>query len=544
MRDLAAWLLAGLVAAGAWWYLSGREETRTADSDGTAEYGIPEEAAADGMSDWKATERPKDDRTLAEEGNREAMRRLGDAHRTGEGAAQDDGEAARWYRLAAEKGDAEAQRRLAECYRDGRGVERDEAWAEIWFRAAAEQGEDGAQRELTPLVAASKANGIGDREIEECREMAEGGDPRAQCLMGEWSLAGKVRGMEEGKTGAEWYRMAAEAGDAEGQCRWGRCLADGIGVERDDEASERWLKEAAYQGNEEAKVFLQGRWSWKWRPGDDAMIALHQDAMNGNSEAQRRLGKWYLSVGDSLPWLDKGSRWTKPAAPRVSEEYDGRHAVRWLEAGAKGGDAEAMYWLGICFAEGIGVEADETAALRLLMASENKGWIPAGAERERRIGREGVLRERAKQGNHAAQFELGKALAGRGEREGIAMLRKLAEGPDGVAAALWLEGHYAGSDRTEMIHWCHRAADLGNVAAMRRMLGYDSQHALSWCKKIYEKGGGNEAAWAIGHCYEHGKGCAKNYGEAKRWYRRGGYSSDAARVEELEKKHGPLFGTL
>ena len=532
MRDWAAWLVAGLVAAGAWWFFYGGEEGTLTTSDGNSGDSISEGVSVDITSAGSGSESGKDDRALAAAGDREAMRRLGNAYRTGDGMAQDDGEAVRWYRLAAEKGDAEAQWRLAECYRDGCGVEKDEAWADIWFRAAAEQGEDGARQAWTPLKAATEIKGIGETEIAECRQLAEGGDPRAQCLMGEWSLAGKVRDMGNGKSGAEWYRMAAETGDAEGQRWWGQCLADGNGVEQDSHAAERWLKEAAYQGNEEAKAFLKKRWSWQWHRDDDDMIALHRDAESGKPEAQRRLGKWYLSDG--------GMDWSR----RCSKEYDSRQAVRWLGVAAKGGDAEAMYCLGLCLADGRGVEADEAAALRLFAAAEKKGWAPAGAERARRIGREGVLREQARQGSHAAQFELGKMLAERGDRDGIALLRKVAESPDGVAAALWLESYYVGRDPTQMVHWCHRAADLGNIEAMHRMVSYDSQHALSWLKKLYEKGGGSGVAVQIGRCYEDGKGCAKNYGEAKRWYRRGGDFGGVARIEALEKRNGPLFGTL
>ena len=51
-------------------------------------------------------------------------------HKNGWGVAQDDAEAARWYRLAAEQGDADAQFNLGLMYADG----------ERWVNMTVEQG--------------------------------------------------------------------------------------------------------------------------------------------------------------------------------------------------------------------------------------------------------------------------------------------------------------------------------------------------------------------------------------------------------------------
>lgn len=69
-------------------------------------------------------------------------------YRTGDGAVQDNEEAAKWYRLAAEQGDARAQFGLGIMYRKGEGVAQDNSEAAKWYQRAAEQGVTNAQTNL------------------------------------------------------------------------------------------------------------------------------------------------------------------------------------------------------------------------------------------------------------------------------------------------------------------------------------------------------------------------------------------------------------
>ena len=88
-------------------------------------------------------------RLAAEQGNVSAQYKLGVAYDIGEGVAQDYAEAVRWYRLAAEQGNASAQYNLGVAYYFGEGVAQDYAEAVRWLRLAAEQGDARAQN--TPL---------------------------------------------------------------------------------------------------------------------------------------------------------------------------------------------------------------------------------------------------------------------------------------------------------------------------------------------------------------------------------------------------------
>ena len=54
-------------------------------------------------------------------------------------------------------------------------------------------------------------------------------------------------------TAAEWYRKAADQGDADAQYKLGVFYENGYGVTQDKEQAMQWYKKAAEQGNESAK---------------------------------------------------------------------------------------------------------------------------------------------------------------------------------------------------------------------------------------------------------------------------------------------------
>src|SRR6266446_4103692 len=87
-------------------------------------------------------------RPLAEAGDPRAEAIVGSAYYRGRGVAQNDTEAAKWFRLAADKGNAAARFTLGVMYGEGRGVPQDYAEAARWYRLAAEQGDAQAQYNL------------------------------------------------------------------------------------------------------------------------------------------------------------------------------------------------------------------------------------------------------------------------------------------------------------------------------------------------------------------------------------------------------------
>jgi TPR repeat protein len=78
----------------------------------------------------------------AENGSAAALNNLGLMSLNGQGVAQDDKEAAKWFLRAAEQGQVNAQTSLGLMYLNGQGVPQDYEQAVKWFRLAAEQGKD------------------------------------------------------------------------------------------------------------------------------------------------------------------------------------------------------------------------------------------------------------------------------------------------------------------------------------------------------------------------------------------------------------------
>lgn len=63
-------------------------------------------------------------------------------YNNGQGVAQDNAEAVRWYQLAAAQGDTSAQSNLGFMYAEGLGVAQDYVTAHIWFNIGSANGHE------------------------------------------------------------------------------------------------------------------------------------------------------------------------------------------------------------------------------------------------------------------------------------------------------------------------------------------------------------------------------------------------------------------
>ena len=90
-------------------------------------------------------------RNAADAGQKDAMLYLGIGYYYGYGVDKDVAEALGWYRKAADAGNANAMVNLGVCYYKGEGVAEDPAEAERWFRKAAEAGNTDAIKWLQHL---------------------------------------------------------------------------------------------------------------------------------------------------------------------------------------------------------------------------------------------------------------------------------------------------------------------------------------------------------------------------------------------------------
>jgi TPR repeat protein len=79
-------------------------------------------------------------RRAGQAGYADAQHTLGLAYATGLGVAEDDEQAAKWFRKAADQGDGHAQLGLGLAYKRGRGVPRDDVQGYMWMILAASRG--------------------------------------------------------------------------------------------------------------------------------------------------------------------------------------------------------------------------------------------------------------------------------------------------------------------------------------------------------------------------------------------------------------------
>jgi hypothetical protein len=91
---------------------------------------------------------------------------------------------------------------------------------------------------------------------------AKGGDGAAQVAVGEQyaRLAGAAQdpddAAEDWKQSADWYRKAAEQGNAPGEIHLAECYRDGRGVARDMSQAAEWYRKAADGGDPGAQGTL------------------------------------------------------------------------------------------------------------------------------------------------------------------------------------------------------------------------------------------------------------------------------------------------
>ena len=92
---------------------------------------------------------------LADNGDSEAMTRLGALLQKGEGVPRDPTAAAALYARAAAAGNAEAQFNLGNLYLMGEGVPQDDDWAFTYYRQAASQGHELARKNVNEFYRAA-----------------------------------------------------------------------------------------------------------------------------------------------------------------------------------------------------------------------------------------------------------------------------------------------------------------------------------------------------------------------------------------------------
>lgn len=265
-----------------------------------------------------------------------AQFRLGAYYASGKnGLPKNEEEAVRWYRRSAEQGVAEGQFFLGQALFLGKGTDKNEAEALSWCEKAAAQGFAPAQYWVGVALAQGECGLSKDipKGVGLVRKAALQGHTEAQVVLAKAYLNGSGVARDP-KEAVVWYRKAAEAGDAKSQLWIGSVYLKGYrdaGVQVDETQGEKWLLEAARQGE---------------------------------ATAHETLGRYLFAKGNHLRPLNDDGDWSG--------------AFQWWVKAARMGHAEAQFWVSAALEKGKrGVKMDEKQAGHWLEEAAQRGYVPA-----------------------------------------------------------------------------------------------------------------------------------------------------------------------
>ena len=228
-------------------------------------------------------------------------------------------------------------------------------------------------------------------EFSKAKELAEQGDLKAICCLGECYLNGE--GVEKNETEAiKLFRSAADKGDAYAIGRLGFCYHNGKGVEKNISEAVKLFRSAAEKGDPKSMYNLGICYLYAQGVEENAIEGLkliHTSADNGEPLAMLYLGYHYVYRRKDLNQKEEGVKYFKLAADKGNSDAmvrlglcyrDGLgvwqsecEAVKLFRAASDKGNAEAMGLLGQCYMEGEGVHKDKGEAVKLLEAAIEKG---------------------------------------------------------------------------------------------------------------------------------------------------------------------------
>jgi len=190
----------------------------------------------------------------AEQGGRQWLSLLGDAHHYGFGMPQSSEEAVRWWRKAAALGDANAMFSLGDLM--GHTMPVDHVAALQWFRKAAELGDANAMTSIgTWYYYGAGVKDDMSAAVEWWHKAADRGNIEGMSCLGHFYHWGPRMYRDECEA-MKWLLKAAAVGCTDAMLRIGECYSDGLGVKTDKVEAARWYRKAAALGDWRAKQAL------------------------------------------------------------------------------------------------------------------------------------------------------------------------------------------------------------------------------------------------------------------------------------------------
>ncbi len=169
------------------------------------------------------------------------------------------------------------------------------------------------------------------KALEWYRKAAEQGEARAQAILGHCYNKGQCVEQDYAQA-VEWYRKAAEQGHAQAQNNLGYCYGKGQSVEQDYAQAVKWYRKAAEQGLDAAQFNLgMMYYNGNGVTQDYAKAAewYRKAAEQGYAKAQCQLGFMYLDYGygvvpdfaEAVDWFQKAAEQGNAVAQKMYEKF-------------------------------------------------------------------------------------------------------------------------------------------------------------------------------------------------------------------------------
>ncbi|WP_443747217.1 hypothetical protein [Asticcacaulis solisilvae] len=261
---------------------------------------------------------------------------------------RDEDAALHWFRKAADDGDARGAFMAGQLYAIGEGAPQDDTQAAVYYARAIAGGYKPASAALEKLktrdarIAAFEAR---------YAAKAAGGDATAMMAYANACLAGEPLRYDPAR-GADWARKAAETGSADAQSLMGELSVRGLGVSHDLDAAVAWLIKAA-DGNVHRRDYYL---TWLHDEADvsaGSRAAIEAASARGVLRELMRPSERLKIVAATAP----------DASGRVTVDMSGL-SVADVTRLADSGVVDADVNLGLRYLDGNGVPADRAAAKR------------------------------------------------------------------------------------------------------------------------------------------------------------------------------------
>jgi TPR repeat protein len=354
-------------------------------------------------------------------------------------------------------------------------------------------------------------------EFQETLVKAEAGDTDAMFQSALAYLVGIGTRIDR-PVAAKWLRLAAEKGHVQAQFSYGKACLLGEIRSKDITEAIRWFRLAAEKGNPDAELSL-------------AQAYAKGEGVGADQKESLRWLKLSATQGHPIAQSDYAMAILDENNPATCEE-----SAAWFRKSALQGKASAMFNLAIMYQRGLGVPKDRISAFAWYMVSEIDGEEEirqevkkvlahaSASDRRKAIGRTKDIIAKL---DIAPMFSLGShslELTNQFHRQ--FELAQVGAAEDQFAlASMYYDGRGTVKDPFEAAVWCRKAAEQGNVKAMRTLAAClessdgvtrDLTEMAKWYRQAAEKED-PESQFKLGVCYRDGLGVAKDEKQAVTW---------------------------